>query len=128
MQWMGSSEFLQSKWGLTDEGRYAHSCLSSLDWWDNLETLVNSVQPLYSFLRFADEDKLPNLSEVLLRYQITRMEYESLFSRHRTAFNEFMEIIDRRMNDLTKETLINAGNTFNLSCIRIIDYVLVVHY
>ncbi len=109
MQWMASSGFMQSKFSGTMDGRYAHECLSSMSWWENLQTVVNSVQPMYSFLRFADEDKNPNLSEVLLRYQLLRMEYDSLFASERDKFEAYMEIVNRRMHDLTNQTLINAS-------------------
>ncbi|XP_015649249.1 uncharacterized protein [Oryza sativa Japonica Group] len=113
MQWMASSGFMQSKFSGTMDGRYAHACLSSMSWWENLQTVVNSVQPMYSFLRFADEDKNPNLSEVLLRYQLLRMEYDSLFASERDKFEAYMEIVNRRMHDLTNQTLINASAALN---------------
>ncbi|XP_066162205.1 uncharacterized protein [Oryza sativa Japonica Group] len=113
MQWMASSVFMQSKFSGTLEGKYAHACLSSLSWWENLEAVVNSVQPMYSFLRFADEDKNPNLSEVLLRYQLLKMEYDSLFANQRDKFEAYMEIVNRRMHNLTNETLINAAAALN---------------
>ena len=121
MQWMASSTFMQSKFNGTTEGRYAHACLSSMSWWENLEAVVNSVQPMYSFLRFADEDKNPNLSEVLLRYQLLRMEYDSLFARERDKYNAYMDIVDRRMHDLTTKTLINASKLRSLHNVQFLN-------
>jgi hypothetical protein len=70
MTWMASPNFLESCFTNTDEGRFAHSCLSSLTWWETMEFVLKGVKPLYAFLRFADQDKVPNLSEVLPRFQI----------------------------------------------------------
>jgi hypothetical protein len=36
MTWMSSLSFIDSKFSSTQEGRYAHSCLSSLTWWDTM--------------------------------------------------------------------------------------------
>jgi hypothetical protein len=36
MVWMSSSGFLESKFSSTHGGRYAHSYLSSLTWWDTM--------------------------------------------------------------------------------------------
>jgi hypothetical protein len=64
MTWMASPTFLESRFTNTDEWRFAHSCLSSLTWWEIMEFVLKGVEPLYAFLHFADQDKVPNLSEV----------------------------------------------------------------
>ena len=111
MQWMGSTELQQLKYLTTDIGRYAHGCLCGLTWWANLQAVVDSVQPLYGFLRFADQDKFPILSEVLLRYNILRHEYQSLFQNDEASYKQYMSVIDRRMRDVSDGTYMNAGNT-----------------
>ena len=111
MQWMGSPELQRSKYVTTEIGRYAHGCLSGLTWWQNLQTVVDSVQPLYGFLRFADQDKFPILSEVLLRYNILRHEYQSLFQNDQASYTKYMSVIDRRMHDVSNGTYMNGGNT-----------------
>jgi hypothetical protein len=78
MIWMASRSFLESHFMNTDEGRFAHSCLSSLTWWETKHFVLKGVEPLYAFLRFADQDNVPNLSEVLLRFSMVVNEYESL--------------------------------------------------
>jgi hypothetical protein len=46
MQWMVTPQ-LQNSWYLdSNAGKYAHACLSSLPWWDNLKRIMESVQPL----------------------------------------------------------------------------------
>lgn len=95
--WVASPSFLKSRFSSSSEGRYAHSCLSSLSWWDNMSYVVKGVEPLYAFLRFADQDKVPNLSEILLRYTMVRREYESLFQNDRQQFDRYMTVINPRM-------------------------------
>ena len=107
---MASSSFLESRFSDSDEGRYAHSCLSSLPWWETMESIVSYVQPMYAFLRFADQDKVPNLSEVLLRFHRMRCEYESLFHSSPRELDRYMNIINPRMSDITHDTYVNAGD------------------
>jgi hypothetical protein len=65
MIWIASPSFLESLFTNTDEGRFAHSCLSSLTWWETMHFILKWVEPLYFFLLFGDQDKVPNLSEIL---------------------------------------------------------------
>ena len=109
MAWMGSENFLQSRFCNMPEGRYAHETLCSLEWWDNVKFVVDSIQLLFAFLRFADEDKIGTLSEVLLRYNLVKSEYESIFSNNPAEYQRYMAVIDARMHDIANKTYINAG-------------------
>lgn len=111
MQWMGSEEFLSSKFASTPDGRFAHSRLSSMDWWDNLNYVIKCVEPLYKFLRFADEDKRPNFSQVMITYQSMKNEYESFFGENVSTCNEYFEVIDARIRDVQDETYVSAGKS-----------------
>ena len=115
MQWVSSPEFLHSKFASMNEGKYAHSCLSSLSWWENMDQVVKSVAPLYAFLRFADSDKVPNLSEVLLRFHILRKEYENLFHDEPRELSRYMSVIEPRMGDISNDSYVNGGNTISSS-------------
>jgi hypothetical protein len=65
MQWMASPEFQNSKWVNTDESRFSHARLSNMEWWDGLKYIIDTVQPIYKLLCFADREKKPNLCEVV---------------------------------------------------------------
>jgi hypothetical protein len=54
MQWMATPQLQKSGYLDSNAGKYAHTCLSSLLWWDNLKRIVESIQPLYAFFRFTD--------------------------------------------------------------------------
>jgi hypothetical protein len=109
MQWMASPEFLQSKWALTEEGRYAHVRLSNIQWWEGLEYIINTVQPIYKFLRFADQDKRPNMCDVVYEYQNCKQELESFFGRNAQTWNEYRQIMDARIHDVYIGTYVGAG-------------------
>jgi hypothetical protein len=72
MPWMITHQLQKSGYLDSNAEKYAHACLSSLSWWDNLKKIVESVQPLYAFLWFADQERILNFSEVLFRYRILR--------------------------------------------------------
>jgi hypothetical protein len=61
MQWMVTPQLQQSGYLDSNAEKYAHVCLSSLPWWDNLKRIMNSVQPLYAFLQFMDQERIPIL-------------------------------------------------------------------
>jgi hypothetical protein len=72
MQWMVTPQLQKSRYLDFNAGKYAHACLSSLQWCDNLKRIVKYVQPLYTFLWFTDQERIPNFSGVLFRYHILR--------------------------------------------------------
>jgi hypothetical protein len=55
--------------------------------------VLKGVKPLYAFLRFADQDKVPNLSEVFLRLSMVENEYESLIQRYPTNLRRYLDVI-----------------------------------
>jgi hypothetical protein len=109
MQWMTTPQLQNYGYLDSNAGKYAHACLSSLPWWNNLKRIVESVQPLYVFLRFADQERVPNFSEVLFRYHILRHEYDALFHDDRILFDQYIEIVNKIMHDITNDTYMNAG-------------------
>jgi hypothetical protein len=109
MQWMATPQLQHSGYLDSNAEKYVHACLFSLPWWDNLKRIVESVQPLYAFLRFVDQERIPNLSEVLFRYHILRQEYDALFHDDRTSFDQYIEIVNKRMYDVANDTYMNAG-------------------
>jgi hypothetical protein len=78
IQWMPTPQLQQSGYFDSNAGKYAHTCLSSLSWCDNLKRIVESVQSLYAFLRFMDQERIANFSEVLFSYHILKPTWMSI--------------------------------------------------
>ncbi|XP_039812046.1 uncharacterized protein LOC120675023 [Panicum virgatum] len=110
MTWLVSLEFRRSRHFKSETGRYIYECITSLEWWANMEYVINDVEPLYMFLRFADIDKTPNLSEVTMEYQNTRQTYASKFSSDYPRFEKIMAVIDARM------TTVMSGSYMATAC------------
>jgi hypothetical protein len=53
--------------------------------------------------------KILNFSDILFRYHILRQEYDALFHDDRTSFDQYMEIVNKRMHDVTNDTYMNVG-------------------
>jgi hypothetical protein len=70
---------------------------------------VEGVESLYVFLLFADPDKIPNMSEVLLRFNMCIGEYESLLREYPSDLEQYMRVIKPRMRDISNSTFVNAG-------------------
>jgi hypothetical protein len=47
---------------------------SCIEWWDVLKYIIDTVQPVYKFLRFADQDKRANLCDVVMEFQNMKAE------------------------------------------------------
>jgi hypothetical protein len=116
MAWMGSSGFLESSFSSTHEERYAHSCLSNMTWWDAMKYVLKGVEPLYAFLHFADQDKVPNMSEVLLRFNMCIGEYESLLHDYPNDLEQYMRVINARMGDVANSIFVNPGTCIFYTC------------
>ena len=109
MQWMASSEFQHSKWADTEDGRFTHARFSSMEWWDGLKYIIDTVQPIYKFLRFADQDKKPNMCEVVMAYQTMKQELQSYFRTNVSTLKEYIEVVDERLGDVFIGTYVGPG-------------------
>jgi hypothetical protein len=113
---MGSTSFLESSFSSTHEERYAHSYLSNMTWWDTMEYVLKGMEPLYAFLCFADPDKFPNMSEVLLWFNMCIGEYENLLHDYPNDLEKYMRVIKPRMGDATNTTFVNACTCIFHTC------------
>jgi hypothetical protein len=55
-----------------------------------------------------DQESISNFSEILFRYHILRQEYDALFPDDMTSFDQYIEIINKRMHDITNDTYMNV--------------------
>jgi hypothetical protein len=74
-------------------GRYAFDNITNVDWWENIQYVLDEVEPLYVFLRFADQEKSPILGEVHMQYTNTKHTYQSKFENDNTRYNMIMDVV-----------------------------------
>ena len=111
---MASTEFQHSKWANTEDGRFTHASFASMEWWDALKYIIDTVQPIYKFLRFADQDKKPNMCEVVMAYQTMKQELQSFFGNSVSTRDEYLKVLDDRMRDLFIGTYEGPGKTIRV--------------
>jgi hypothetical protein len=109
LQWVSSPDFLNSKWADTVDGRFMQTRFSCIEWWEALKYIIDTVQPVYKFLRFADQDKRPNLCDVVMEFQTMKAEMESFFGRNTSTWNEYNKILEARIRDVYIGTYVGAG-------------------
>jgi hypothetical protein len=69
-----------------------------------MQYVLDEVEPLYVFLRFADQDKSPTLGEVHMQYTKTKHTYQSKFENDNASYNLIMEVVDARMKNVMTDT------------------------
>ncbi|TVT97872.1 hypothetical protein EJB05_56851, partial [Eragrostis curvula] len=115
--WMISSEWKNSDWENDNEHLFATDCLMNRIWWDKMELLLKSVTPIYSVLRFADQQKNGTISRFLPRMIHAKEEiYGKLKHDDRATLSllgRFMEVISRRTKYLLNDTLMLAAATLD---------------
>jgi hypothetical protein len=60
-------------------------------------------------LRFADQDKKPNLCDVVYAYQTCKQEMESFFGRNMSTWNEYLRILDAIISFVYRGTYVGVG-------------------
>jgi hypothetical protein len=56
-----------------------------MEWWEGLKYIIDTVQPIYKLLRFADR---PKLCDVVYAVQICKTELEYLFGTNVSTYAE----------------------------------------
>jgi hypothetical protein len=98
MVWFMSPEFRHSSYFLTEMERYAFDNITNVEWWENMQYVLDEVEPLYVFLTFVDRGKSPTLGEVHMQYTNTKHTYQSKFENDSARYNMIMDVVDARMN------------------------------
>ena len=82
-----------------------------MEWWDGLKYIIDTVQPIYKFLHFADQDKRPNICEVVMAYQTMKREMRSFFGTNVFTLKEYVEVVDERLGDMFIDAYVSPGKT-----------------
>jgi hypothetical protein len=64
---------------------------------------------VYKFPHFVDQDKRPNLCDVVMEYRNMKAEMESFFGRNTSTWNEYNKILEARIRDVYIGTYVGAG-------------------
>jgi hypothetical protein len=87
--------FLESKFSSTHKGRYEHSDLSSLMWWDTMQYVLKG----WSLC----------MPSFVLQTKLCIDEYESLLHEYPSDLEQYMRVIKPKMGDISNSTFVNVG-------------------
>jgi hypothetical protein len=87
--------------------------MMNVDWWDNMQTLLDDVEPPFVFLRFADQDKASTLGEVFMQYTNLNNTYQSKFACNNVRYNMTMEVADSRMETVFGDTYVQTASALH---------------
>ena len=117
--WMISSEWKNSDRKNDDDNLFTTDCLMSRVWWDNMELVLKGVTPIYSVLRYANQQKNGTISGFLPRMLHAQDEINAKLKHDDRAtislLNRYMEVINRRTQYLLNDTLMLEGINSNSS-------------
>lgn len=112
--WMISDEWTNSEWRKEDDHSFTYDCLTSRQWWDDMELVLKAVTPIYSVLRHADQQKNGTISGFVPKMQSAHLEIRAKLSHDEHPASkhllERLEVVIRaRMRYLMSESLMLAG-------------------
>ncbi|WVZ97039.1 hypothetical protein U9M48_042604 [Paspalum notatum var. saurae] len=88
--WMVSSDWKNNDWRHEDDHKFTYDCLTDRIWWDRVDMVLKAVTPLYSVLRFADQQKNGTISRFIPRMLSAQAETFAKLKHDRTAPTDFI--------------------------------------
>uniref|UniRef100_A0ACD6ANG4 Uncharacterized protein n=1 Tax=Avena sativa TaxID=4498 RepID=A0ACD6ANG4_AVESA len=113
-EWMVSADWRNSEWRNEPDFDYVENCLTSSKWWTDLKWVLDSVEPLYTMLRYADQQKNGTTSGFQLRMTNAIHMMEAHFGSGTDEFKKYMSKVAPRVSHLYTDTLLNAANVLDL--------------
>jgi len=111
--WMISSDWKNNDWRHEEDHKFTYDCLTSRLWWDNVELVLKAVTPLYSVLRFADQQKNGTISGFIPKMLKAQSDIFATIKHDervtRSLLDRINEVINRRTRYLLNETLMLAA-------------------
>ena len=113
--WMASKDWEDCAWAGEEDHEYTEACLSQKNWWSDMELVLKAVSPIYTVLRFADQQKNATVSGFLEKMTRAVKDISTNLSdrRHKDLLDSWKQIINKRLHYLLNDTLIVAGKGRN---------------
>ncbi|WVZ53635.1 hypothetical protein U9M48_004548 [Paspalum notatum var. saurae] len=111
--WMVSSDWKNNDRRDEDDHKFTYDCLTDRIWWNKVELVLKAVTPLYSVLRFVDQDKNGTISGFVPRMLHAQAEIFAKLKHDKNAsrdiINRLNEVINRRTRYLVNGTLMSTA-------------------
>ncbi|ONM55007.1 hypothetical protein ZEAMMB73_Zm00001d020491 [Zea mays] len=113
VRWNSTSDWKNNDWRDEEDHKFTYDCLIDRIWWEKVEMVLKTVTPLYSMLRFADQQKNGTISGFLPKMLSAQAEIFAKLKHDKNVKRDFMkkvnEIIKKRTQYLLSDTLMVAG-------------------
>lgn len=84
--------------------------MTSTIWWSSLRSVLDTVGPLYTMLRYADQQKVGTISGFKPRMMASIHSMESHLGSGTEEFEKYMSKVSARVRYLEENTMMVAGN------------------
>ena len=107
---MVSEEWKDNDWKNDPDYAYVEKKLTSTTWWSKLKWVLDAVGPLYSVLRYADQQKFGTISSFMPRMMNAMHAMEAHLGPGTLELDEYMSKVAPRVSYLCDDTMMLAGN------------------
>ncbi|CAN6353633.1 unnamed protein product [Urochloa humidicola] len=111
--WMISSDWKNNELKHMEDHKFTYDCLTSRVWWESVEVVLKTVTPLYSVLRFADQQKNATISGFIPKMIKAQSDIFATLKHDERVAKKFLNgvigVINRRTRYLVNTTLMLAA-------------------
>ena len=109
MQWMVSDDWKNNTWKDEVDHAFTYDCLTNRRWWSDMELVLNAVTPIYTVLRYADQQKNATIARFLPKMMAAMAQIRGNLSQEKDLLDRIVGVIKKRLKYILDGTLIVAG-------------------
>jgi hypothetical protein len=109
MQWMVSDDWKNNAWKDEADHAFTYDCLLNRRWWSDMELVLNAVTPIYTVLRYADQQKNATIAGFLPKIMTAMAQIRGNLSKEKDLLDRIVGVIKKRLKYMVDDTLIVAG-------------------
>ncbi|XP_008644965.2 uncharacterized protein [Zea mays] len=113
MQWMVSDDWKNNAWKDEADHAFTYDCLLNRRWWSDMELVLNAVTPIYTVLRYADQQKNATIAGFLPKMMTAMAQIRGNLSKEKDLLDRIIRVIKKRLKYMLDDTLIVAAGALD---------------
>lgn len=113
MQWMVSDDWKNNAWKDEADHAFTYDCLLNRRWWNDMELVLNAVTPIYTVLRYADQQKNATIAGFLPKMMTAMAQIRGNLSKEKALLDRIVGVIKKRLKYMLNDTLIVAAGALD---------------
>ncbi|XP_035823134.1 uncharacterized protein [Zea mays] len=113
MQWMVSDDWKNNAWKDEADHAFTYDCLLNRRWWSDMELVLNAVTPIYTVLRYADQQKNATIAGFLPKIMTAMAQIRGNLSKEKDLLDRIVGVIKKRLKYMVDDTLIVAAGALD---------------